>query len=126
MTSALSSKAHDNAAALSRASLAPRGNPAVGLLTSLAFRKHPSGMVRCPVHTGVMFTQAGDEHLLAAAGTVLTLPAGVAILLAPFLDGRSIDISELLAALHGVEMDSQEATRLLIELVHFELLEVTL
>lgn len=121
--SALGPTAHDHAAALSRALIAPRANPSVGLLTAVDFRHNPSGAIRSPAHAGVMVTRlAGTLHSVAGGG-IVTFPDGAAEAVAPFLDGRPTTVEHVLGALEEAGIAADSAREALVEMVHIELLE---
>ncbi|MCO5312220.1 MAG: hypothetical protein M9952_04685 [Microthrixaceae bacterium] len=120
---ALGPKALDHAAAFARAGLPPRTSRDVGLLTSLAFRAEPHGDVRSPAHAGVMVTQVDDAQHLVVGGGVFTFPEGVAEVMAPLLDGRPLEVAEVLGRIASTGLDDVDARKTLIELVHAELLE---
>lgn len=121
--SALGPKAHDHAAALSRALIAPRANPSVGMLTAVDFRSNPSGTIHSPAHAGVMVTRvAGTLHPVAGGG-IVTAPDGAAEAVAPFLDGRPTTVEDVLGSLEEAGMAADSSREALLEMVHIELLE---
>lgn len=120
----LGERARAHSAAWVRANLAPRLSTSGGLLAARAFRSEPRGRVRSPLHAGVMTTEVDARVEMSAAGNVIGVPNGLAELIAPHLDGRSLLVADLLSALaESPTLDRESARQLIVGLVHREILE---